>query len=166
MKSAIERDNGLKLCLGKIDDVDFTYFNGKLIGQMGSLPPMYVTKWDVQRVYFISSNDIQYDKENVIAIRVFSPDIGGIGMYEGPYTYSAVQWNDFVSISYAIAETPNNAFTATVSFSHKGNKPYHGTIEYLIKSKSKQELHKESKEIQLIPGSDTVATFSEFHPGK
>jgi DUF1680 family protein len=166
MKSAIEKGNGLKLRLGKIDDVDFTYFNGKLVGRMGSLPPNYVTMWDAQRVYFISPNEIQYDKENVIAVRLFSPDVGGIGMYEGPYTYSAVQWSDFVSMTDTISETANNTFITTITFTHKGKKPYIGTVEYCIKSKSKQELHKESKEIRLLPDSETVVTFSEFHPDK
>ena len=164
MKGAIEKGNGLKLCLGKIDDVDFTYFNGKLIGQMGSLPPKYVTKWDVPRIYFISPNDIQYDKENVIAVRLFSPDVGGIGMYEGPYTYGAVHWTDFVSMTSVIAEASNNSFTPNIKFSHKGNKLYKGTLEYFVKSKLQQTLYTESKEVHVLPDSETVIVFSEVHP--
>ncbi|MDP1676510.1 MAG: glycoside hydrolase family 127 protein [Bacteroidota bacterium] len=166
MKNAIEKGNGLKLSLGKIDDVDFTYFNGKLIGQMGSLPPNYITKWDVQRVYSISPSDVHYDKENVIAVRLFSPDVGGIGMYEGPYTYGPIQWSDFVSMTQTISETMNNVFTSKIIFSHKGNKPYKGTLEYFVNNKSGNELHKELKEVQLFPDSETVVIFPEFQPGK
>jgi hypothetical protein len=34
MKNA-EKGNGIKLNLGKIDDADQTFFNGKLVGQTG-----------------------------------------------------------------------------------------------------------------------------------
>ncbi|MDD8017217.1 MAG: glycoside hydrolase family 127 protein [Bacteroidota bacterium] len=168
MKNAIERGNGLKLNLGKIDDVDFTYFNGKLIGQMGSLPPKYVTMWDVPRVYFISPNEIRYDKENVIAVRLFSPDVGGIGMYEGPYNYGPVQWSDFVSSTDSIFETQNNTITTAVKFSNRGVKTYKGTLEYFISTKSNKELHKEMREIeiQLGSGNENVFTFNAYQPGK
>ncbi len=44
---------GLKMYLGKIDDADQTYLNGKLIGETGSFPPNYVTQWEKQRIYII-----------------------------------------------------------------------------------------------------------------
>lgn len=166
MKDAIEKGNGIKLSLGKIDDVDFTYFNGKLIGQMGSLPPKYVTKWDVPRVYFIPPSEIKYDKENVIAVRVFSPDIGGVGMYEGPYNYGAIQWSDYVSVTQTISETTNNSFITTINLSNKGNFLYKGTLEYFICDKLNKGLHKETKEILIRPGdaNENEFTFAECYP--
>jgi sialate O-acetylesterase len=91
MKRA-EKPNGIKLNLGKIDDVDQTFFNGKMIGQTGALPPHYETKWDAEREYTISEKDILWDKENVIAVRVFSLDVGGVGMYQGPYNIGPMQF--------------------------------------------------------------------------
>lgn len=162
MKSAIEKGNGLKLSLGKIDDVDFTYFNGRLIGQMGSLPPNYATQWDAPRVYVIQPNAINYDSENIIAVRVFSPDVGGIGMYQGPYTYSPVQWSDFVFFKHSIDDSANNVLVTTVSLSHTGTMPYNGTLEYFISTPSHTLLHKEVKEVLLQPHSKNEFIFGSF----
>ena len=69
----------LFLFIGKIDDVDEVYFNGKLIGSTGTFPPDYKGAWEVQRRYFIPHNLINYSGENVIAVRVYDGhESGGI----------------------------------------------------------------------------------------
>ncbi len=164
MKNEIEKGKGIKLSLGKIDDVDQTFFNGKQIGQTGSLPPNYETKWDVRRVYFISQEDIQYDKENVIAVRVFSPDIGGVGMYQGPYNYAPIQWSDVILVQHEIIETDNNGFTTQITFKNKNNISFDGTVKYWIADKSSKELFTETKPLQFLTGQDSerVITFSNY----
>lgn len=77
------KDYNLVLPLGKIDDVDETFFNGKRIGGMGHLPPKYKTAWNSIRRYTVPKKFISYGGENVIAIRVFD-DMGGGGLYGGP----------------------------------------------------------------------------------
>jgi sialate O-acetylesterase len=78
----------LILLLGKIDDVDQTFLNGKMIGYTGNfdlLPGDYYQngKYREVRGYYIPQNLVQYDAENVIAVRVYDGyNIGGI--YEGP----------------------------------------------------------------------------------
>lgn len=73
----------LVLPLGKIDDVDETYFNGNRIGSMGHFPPNYENAWDKVRRYLVHPVLIKYGRENVIAIRVY--DGGGSGgLYAGP----------------------------------------------------------------------------------
>jgi len=67
--------------VGKIDDVDETYFNGVKVGGMGSFPPNYVTAWDVIRYYKIPHTIIRYGGKNVIAVRVFDGIMGG-GIYD------------------------------------------------------------------------------------
>ena len=59
----------LHLSLGCIDDGDETYINGKKVGSMWG--------WNTNRSYIIPFNLIQWDKENIIAIRV--DDTGGNG---------------------------------------------------------------------------------------
>ena len=69
----------LYLYIGKVDDVDEVYFNGKLIGSNGTFPPDYKSSWEVQRRYFIPHNLIKYSGENVIAVRVYDGhESGGI----------------------------------------------------------------------------------------
>ena len=78
----------LILLLGKIDDVDQTFLNGKRIGSTGDfdlLPEDYQQngKYLELRGYYIPKDVIHYDGENVISVRVYDGyNIGGI--YEGP----------------------------------------------------------------------------------
>ncbi|MFA6457151.1 MAG: hypothetical protein WCW40_10055, partial [Bacteroidota bacterium] len=165
LKNAIEHGNGLKLGLGKIDDVDQTFFNGQLIGETGSFPPQYKTAWDVPRVYIVSPDKILYDKENIIAVRLFSPDIGGIGMYQGPYVVAPVQWSDVVAVTHTISETMKDSFTTIISFSNKGYSSYKGTLEYFVQTKSNKELYREVKNVILHPGAENTFSITAYRPG-
>lgn len=156
MKSAAENGNSIKLNLGKIDDVDQTFFNGNLIGQTGSLPPKYETRWDTERMYLIPANEILWGQDNVIAVRVFSMDNEGIGMYEGPYHYGPVEWTDFISVKQTITATSNNAFASTLRFVDKTNCAFNGSVKYWIADKSNKELFSETKTIRFQPGEDSV----------
>jgi DUF1680 family protein len=166
IKIAAEKGKGIKLNLGKIDDVDQTFFNGKLIGQTGSLPPGYETKWDADRVYTVSENDIQWDKENVIAVRVFSLDTGNIGMYQGPYSYGPIQFSDFISIHHSISETDNNGFITKIQLINNSNNAFNGTVKYWIADKTNKQLFTETKAVQVQPekGFESEVTFSNYQP--
>ncbi len=72
----------LYLYLGRIDDVDEVFFNGKRIGSTGSFPPNYETAYSVQRKYYIPSDLIRYNEDNVIAVRVYDARESG-GIREG-----------------------------------------------------------------------------------
>ena len=67
----------LYLRLGVIDDVDETYLNGHLLDYKGSFPPDFVTWAHFERQYPINNALLNFDDENVLAIRVF--DVGGAG---------------------------------------------------------------------------------------
>jgi DUF1680 family protein len=62
LKSEFEKTGALTLSMGKIQQSDQTYLNGKRIGSTGS--------GDSYRNYLIKKEDILWDQENVIAIRV------------------------------------------------------------------------------------------------
>ena len=66
----------LYLELGRVDDVDETYFNGHLIGSTGGFPPDYFTAYNYGRRYVIPTEYINKGK-NVVAVRVY--DEGGEG---------------------------------------------------------------------------------------
>jgi hypothetical protein len=62
--------------MGAVDDLDWTYFNGELIGKTGKETPNY---WDAKRYYKIPGDLIKYDSPNTITVRVFdSYQAGGI----------------------------------------------------------------------------------------
>jgi sialate O-acetylesterase len=78
----------LILLLGKIDDVDETYLNGKKIGQTGLIYPgidksELSTEWLELRAYPIPSSLLHIERENTLAVRVCDVWLNG-GIYDGP----------------------------------------------------------------------------------
>jgi len=84
-----ELDKGSKLYihLGYIDDVDEVYINGHLVGSSGSFPPRFNTAYNAYRKYLIPLEYLNFEGENVIAVRVYDVIHGGgivsgrIGIY-------------------------------------------------------------------------------------
>jgi hypothetical protein len=81
------RGKKLVMVLGKIDDIDQTYINGRFIGGLGTF---YSTKdsivtddyYNENRGYYIPDDVILNDKNNVLAVRVFDSGEKG-GIYSG-----------------------------------------------------------------------------------
>lgn len=80
----------LILLLGKIDDIDQAFINGKFVGSTGiwiesKTPTEFNRNNEYQelRAYFIPDGLLNKDGENVIAVRVYDGFRDG-GIYEGP----------------------------------------------------------------------------------
>lgn len=84
-------NKNLYIYIGKIDDADETYINGKLVGASGKFPPQDVTAWNMQRCYLIPKNLLR--DENVLAVRVYD-GTGGGGIHSG--LIGIYDTNDFV----------------------------------------------------------------------
>jgi hypothetical protein len=82
-ESVLEGDDDLVLLMGKIDDFDRTYLNGKLIGTTNDGRPYGRSQsFDKQRVYSIPSGLLRKGSNTV---EVFVIDMGNVGgIYEGP----------------------------------------------------------------------------------
>ena len=68
------------LLLGRIDDVDEVWLNGRRIGGTGSFPPNYQSAWETERRYRVPSSLVRGDGSDVLAVRVFDGDGNG-GIY-------------------------------------------------------------------------------------
>ncbi len=82
------RNKTLYLILGKIDDYDYVYLNGKLLGTVFELDKdgEYKRKgyeYNARRIYKIPKEILNQNGGNTIAIRVFDSGLRG-GIYEGP----------------------------------------------------------------------------------
>jgi len=110
MKEVAKKYGGFNLFLGKIDDVDFTYFNGKLIASSGKLPPDYETAWNTDRNYRVPAGLILWDQPNTIAVRVFDL-LGGGGIYSAPIQFSVRGVSDFLTIEPVFTE-PDRIITS------------------------------------------------------
>ncbi len=78
------RDKDIFLILGKIDDFDYTYVNGKLVGRTKDFLPFGESNsWSELRVYKVPRELLNQTGKNVISVAV--EDIGiDAGIYDGP----------------------------------------------------------------------------------
>ncbi len=81
------KTSDLVLLMGRIDDMDEVYLNGKKIGGTGNIERKWARneEWRKPRTYFIPEGLLKPGKENVIAVRVYDQEGKG-GIYEGPIT--------------------------------------------------------------------------------
>jgi sialate O-acetylesterase len=75
------------IILGKIDDMDQVYINGRLVGRTGNIDRKWASndEHNRYRTYAIPEGILQAGKNNVIAVRVYDQEGQG-GIYEGPVT--------------------------------------------------------------------------------
>ena len=103
--------------MGKIDDADEVYLNGKLIGKTGSFPKDekgYKSAWSLPRVYRVKTNSplIKWDADNVIAVRVYNAGDPG-GMFAGPVSVRVP--NTIDNLSIVIKEGANGQSISTLT---------------------------------------------------
>ena len=93
--------NHVLLDLGPIDDTDETWLNGRFVGKTGSNPDDpggYAGQWNTPRRYLVDTKAIRWDKENIIAVRVYNGGEPG-GFFERPVRIGKPALNDYVSMS-------------------------------------------------------------------
>ncbi len=61
----------VSLQIGGIDDADEIYLNAQLIGSTAFPPDFEEGYWDKERLYTIPSGLLNFDKENILAVRVY-----------------------------------------------------------------------------------------------
>jgi hypothetical protein len=78
------RNQDLVVILGRIDDFDATYLNGKKIGMTNDGKRLGESNsWREHRIYFVPKEDFNQTGLNTLAVKVL--DMGGeAGIYEGP----------------------------------------------------------------------------------
>lgn len=122
----------LKISLGKIDDGDQVYLNGKLIGQNAEKGgDIEDGNWEAERVYHLPLNDpaIHWDAENVLAVRVYDRSGNG-GMYAGPYTVSISGLGDVITVDDGgdFHFTGARKVTKKILLETKGNYDFSGSL--------------------------------------
>src|SRR6056297_1936574 len=72
----------LLVYIGRVDDVNECYVNGRFVGRTGEYSPKYVTAWDRRSAYSLPPNSVRFGAQNVIAVRVEDFGTSG-GIYGG-----------------------------------------------------------------------------------
>ncbi len=129
--------DSLRLFLAHVNDVDETFLNGKRIGHIGSFPGEaggYVSKWPAVREYHLPMTDdaIKWDKENVIAIRVY--DGGGTGgIFMGtPYIDALEKINGIQIDNSEIDYISSNKATLNLHLTNTYNTTTPGILQYTV----------------------------------
>jgi cephalosporin-C deacetylase len=170
-KNEIVKNGGVSLNLGAIDDNDQTFFNGKLIGESGQMPPHFQTAYDKIRKYDIASNDINWGKENIIAVRVY--DHGGGGGMTGPDVSLKIGElgsnikirHQFLSENHIFLNSQNVSFNFVVD--NATPLTFDGKLEYCLINDFKDTILVSNENLKLTKKSNKTITYknSKLVPG-
>ena len=117
----------IMLDLGAIDDSDETWVNGHYVGKTGTFPEDpdgYCSEWGKRRFYVVDPKWVHWDKENVIAVRVYNFGDPG-GFYRGAAKIVKPGLKDFANLSL-VAE--KGGYEAVLSTSVKTTGSLHVTV--------------------------------------
>lgn len=166
-----ESYGGFSLQLGKIDDVDLTYFNGEMIGKTGELPPNYIGKYDDNRVYSIAAAKIRWDQPNTLAVRVFD-FTGNGGIYSDPVQLSVHGIADKISIEPVFKQTDHifkgtNTVNLQVNVKSQLTKSVKGKLQLKLVSDFNKEVLTQEMDITLKGNKTVLVSFggSGVEPG-
>jgi cephalosporin-C deacetylase len=162
-KKDAESYGGLSLQLGRIDDVDFTWFNGDLIGKTGELPPNFITKWDELRVYSIPASKVNWDKPNTLAVRVYDGNGNG-GIYSDPIQLSVLGLIDKISIEPVFAQSDrifkgNDPVNLQVNVKNDLAKTIKGKIQLRLVSDFNTEIITQEMDLTLKSKKAVLVSF-------
>lgn len=163
LKPAVIKSGSLKFSLGQIQDVDQTFLNGELIGQTGNVKP-FTGKWGDPRYYFVKADQILWDAENTIAVRVFGKSGNG-GMHTGPYSYEPYQitFKDYIKITtHDLQEVKPMQCKFTLLFENYGQHESAGSIVFQVNDSAKKTINTQKINIKVRPGRDSLNTFTFF----
>jgi hypothetical protein len=174
-EKALMKDS-IQFLLGRIDDCDQVFLNGELIGQNAKTLPAKTAPgddfiklqgvWNTERRYVLGVNDsrILWDKENMIAVRVY--DQGGAGgMFSKPFAVSMVSFSDYVKFDFTkntfIFHTDNSISRKFMIENRSGKDDFNGTLSLNVISYSTGVIlfHKDTV-LKLARNSKTETGFS------
>ena len=141
--------------LGPIDDADETWLNGQLIGKTGSFPSDpegYVGEWELPRHYIVNPKQVKWDKDNVIAVRVYNGGDPG-GFYKGAVRIGEPMLADVAEMTVGAEENGKGRIVLTSKTKLSGVLRIE-TTDLMTDSETSDETRK----VKLVPGKETVIT--------
>ncbi len=156
--------DSLRINLGIIDDNDQVYLNGKLIGEYGGRGGDIKTSRYGPRTYTIAANSpaILWDKDNVLAIRIF--DTGGDGgIYGDVHKIGMAGLMDNVNIN-ADADFgygDNNSLTKAIKLVTNGSYLYKGKLDFTVTDpENNSVLYQKTNDVDFSAGKPFTYTFT------
>ena len=164
LKKDTFKNGGLILKLARIDDADYTYFNGTLIGKTGDIPPHYLGRYDVDRVYTIPANLVLWDKPNTIAVRVYD-DAGGGGIYGNEISLMVRGAKDMLKMFPAFKETDRvvtgvPTIKLPVELQNENSVKINGKLNIIVLNDFFDTIAVQQQNVNLAAKSKSVLSFS------
>ena len=127
--------DSLRITLNDVDDNDEVYLNGQLVAKYGGNSGDIKTGHYGPRSYTIAANNpaILWDKQNVLAIRIF--DTGGDGgLYGDKFTLAMADVMDPVSINTDadFVDGANNSLSKSIKLITTSNYVYKGKLSFKV----------------------------------
>jgi hypothetical protein len=176
LKNSAALRDGLRICLGKINNFDQSYLNGGIFGINGKIVPAATliddsyTKadqalWNTERVYILPIDDprIKWNTENVFAVRVF--DEGGQGgMWSGGQHLRMVTIADYLEGDQAKHPFSFSGSRVGKTYSLKntsGTRTLAGKLTVqVVNNLNRAEVLKKTTDVRLAPGRSSEFTFT------
>lgn len=151
-------DKKLYLIVGKIDDVDEVYVNGKLVGGSGGFPPSFETSYSKLRKYHLPVEYLKISGVNVIAVKVYDTFSEG-GIKDGPVGIYMNADDEFLDIDLSGKwkfSTGENKTWRTVDFDDRNWKDINVPSEWELEGYTAYDGYAwYRKKFKLPPGYDT-----------
>lgn len=165
------RHQSLSVTLGKIDDVDQTWFNGKVIGTTGEFPDSYRPAWQTTRVYRIPAALIRWDADNVLAVRVYDGKGTG-GMVEGACRLAVTTLGDLVQLAFDLGRgdgvfSDQQGMPISAKVRNEARVEVVGKVNWTVKDDEGSIVSKETVAAKIPPhGESRIACrFAPTRPG-
>lgn len=163
LKNEAVRNGGLILKLARIDDADYTYFNGTLVGKTGELPPHYQGGYDIDRIYTIPVSAILWDQPNIIAIRVFD-ESGNGGVYGTDISLMPSGAQNLFNISPAFKESNrvilgNQNIKIPIELDNLSSEKVNGNIKLTLLNDFSDTISIYENKAKIGAGSKTIVSF-------
>lgn len=173
-------NEGLRLELGPVDDIDQTFLNGALVGLNGTtVPPSAAadrgslarigSKWNTPRTYDLPFDDprLRWDGDNILAIRVY--DGGGPGgLWSGTPRLRPLTVQDLATILYDVGsfQTVRDSLEKVITLASRARHlSLTGTLDVrTVNGADGTELHRLQYPIALSPGNDIRVTYRLIRP--
>lgn len=152
LKKELEKTGALMLYLGRIKQEDRFYLNGKLSGETNS--------GDIKRAYILKTDEILWDKENSIAIRI-SHWGGSASVESSPSILAAKPENIFVMGTSSVGvstkdQVKNKKAIYALSIKNKSTKTLNADLLTIFYDLNQKKLASFNKKIKLKPGENAI----------
>ena len=153
IKAEAEKYGYLNVNLGEFDDVAELFINGDSVGQYGQFAPDNMSAPGQQSYFFVSTSTIKWDSDNIIAVRLYSSDTIGGGMFTDDCSYMAATLADYLKSRVNVFRTePLLKFRMQIRFKSEYDKALYGSLSIKMLNVDSTKIYSTSRQIEIKKG--------------